>query len=245
MPRLYIPTLSCAEALTFEIAGAQAHYLLSVMRIKTGDRLDIFNGSEGEWQAEVIHVEKKALAARLLQQTKTQKNAPDLHLYFAPIKLGRIDWLVEKATELGVCALHPISTQRTIVTRINEERLRAHIVEAAEQTERLDIPSLSPLMPLEEALRHYPVHRPLLFGDEQGGGHDIRNVLEEYTAPSSLAILIGPEGGFSAQEITGLRALPFARGVTLGPRILRADTAALAALSCMQMMCGDWRDGLA
>ena len=177
-------------------------------------------------------------------RTRAQTVEPDLWLAFAPIKRARIDFLVEKATELGVSALLPVFTRHTAVERVNVERLRAHAVEAAEQTERLSVPTLHEPQTLSGLLANWPAPRRLLMCDEAGSGAPIALALAALDGPARAApwaILIGPEGGFAADELANLHGLPFVTPVSLGPRILRADTAAIAALSCWQAALGDWR----
>lgn len=236
-PRLYYPTtLHTASEIT--LTGNQHHYISRVMRLTNGDRLLVFHEASGEWEAELLSVEKKASRARLVSQTRPPKPCPDIWLLFAPIKAGRIDWLVEKATELGVSRLLPVRTDRTIVSRVNTERLRAHAIEAAEQTQRLDIPGIADYQPLSQLLADWPDERPLLYGDESGNGQRADQLLPGRSPP--LALLTGPEGGFSAEEFTMLRHHRQTHPLSLGPRVLRADTAALASISLMQLYCGDW-----
>lgn len=223
----------------------QAHYSTQVMRLKTGNALLLFNGRDGEWLAELTEIKKRAVLCHIVQQMKTQRDAPDIALLFAPVKLGRIDYLVEKATELGVRELYPVRTERTVVTRLNETRLMAHMIEAAEQTERLDVPVLHAYETLYAVLEKWDRNRPLFFCDESGSGSAIASFFtrERQASPTSTscAILIGPEGGFSSTEHAYISALPYAIPLSLGPRILRADTAALAALTAVQIFIGDWQ----
>jgi 16S rRNA (uracil1498-N3)-methyltransferase len=163
---------------------------------------------------------------------------------FAPVKRARIDFIAEKATELGVSALVPVFTRHTVMTRVNDERLRAIAIEAAEQCERLSVPEVRAAASLDILLAAWPTDRKLLLLDEGGGGAPIADALA-HVAPGPAALLVGPEGGFAKSELDGLRALSFATPVGLGPRILRADTAVIAALSCFQALCGDWRTPLA
>ncbi len=223
---------------------AQAHYLRHVMRRADGAPLSLFNGRDGEWAATLSLRGKKAAVAQVGAQTRTQAPEPDLWLCFAPVKRARIDYIAEKATELGVSVLQPIVTQHTAVERVNVERLRANAVEAAEQTERLTVPEVRAPVDLTRLLREWPSGRRLLMCDETGGGPPIADVLSGLdgsarTAP--WAIIIGPEGGFASAELTALRRIKDVTAVGLGPRILRADTAALAALAVWQALVGDWR----
>ncbi len=234
LPRLYVEQqLSDGVALTLE--GPQANYLSAVMRLGPGAQVKLFDDRTGEWLAEIMEAGKKRVALRITQHLREREPVPDLWLLFAPIKRGRIDWIAEKATELGVARLVPVITQRTIVERTNSERLFAHMIEAAEQCERTALPELAEPQKLEPLLKSWPAERMLLFADEGGGEPMARAV-----APGPAAILIGPEGGFTDGERAAIRALPQARPVTLGPRILRADTAAVAAVSLWMAGAGDW-----
>ena len=223
---------------------AQAHYLRNVMRRADGAPLLLFNGRDGEWKAELSLRGKKGAAAQVTEQTRPQAAEPDIWLCFAPIKRARIDYIAEKATELGVALLQPVLTQHTAVERVNVERLRANAVEAAEQTERLSVPEVRPPIDLMRLLSEWPAGRRLLMCDETGGGPPIVEVLAGLDAAARAApwaIVIGPEGGFAERELTALRRMKDVTAVGLGPRILRADTAALAALACWQALVGDWR----
>ena len=223
---------------------AQAHYLRHVMRRGEGAPLSLFNGRDGEWKATLSLRGKKAAVALVDAQTRVQAVEPDLWLCFAPVKRARIDYIAEKATELGVSVLQPIVTQHTIVERVNIERLRANAVEAAEQTERLSVPEVRPPVDLGRLLDEWPPGRRLLMCDETGGGPPIGETLAALDATARAApwaIVVGPEGGFAAAELAALRRIKDVTAVGLGPRILRADTAALAALAVWQALAGDWR----
>jgi 16S rRNA (uracil1498-N3)-methyltransferase len=235
LPRLFVEQpLAAGAALTLE--GPQAHYLAGVLRLGAGDRVKLFDNISGEWLGEIVEAGKRRVSLRLTEHLRGREPVPDVWLLFAPIKRGRIDWIVEKATELGVARLLPVLTQRTIVDRVNIERLRAHAIEAAEQCERTALPELDEPRKLESLLKSWPAERTLLFADEMGGPP-----LLEAAGDAPAAILIGPEGGFTEQERSALLALPQAKPVSLGPRILRADTAALAAISLWMAGAGDWR----
>jgi len=218
---------------------AQAHYLLHVMRAKTGDRLSLFNGRDGEWLARVVEVSKRSCVLECEGRTAPQSDVPDLWLVFAPVKKTPSDYLAQKATELGVRVLQPVITRRTIVTRVNIERMRANAVEAAEQSGRLTVPEVREAIGLGKLLDGWPAGRRLLFCDEGGEAASIAEVLQN-TPEGSWAVITGPEGGFDPAERTALRALPFVVPVSLGQRILRADTATLAALAVWQAVKGDW-----
>lgn len=218
----------------------QAHYLLHVMRAKTGERVSLFNGRDGEWRAEIADITKRSCTLICETQTAPQRHAPDLWLVFAPIKKTPSDYLAQKATELGVRVLQPVFTRRTIVTRVNLERMRANAIEAAEQSGRTDVPETREPLPLEKLLAKWPADRKLLFCDEAGDAPTIADALK--SSPNEpWAILTGPEGGFDPKEREIIRAIPSVVPVTLGQRILRADTAALAALAVWQSLAGDWR----
>ncbi len=197
--------------------------------------MKLFDDSSGEWLAEIIEASRKRVTLRITEHLREREPVPDLWLLFAPIKRGRIDWIVEKATELGVARLVPVITQRTIVDRTNSERLLAHMIEAAEQCERTALPALDDPRKLELVLKDWPESRALLFADEGGGEPMLQAVTR-----GPAAILIGPEGGFTDEERAAIRAIPSARPVSLGPRILRADTAAIAAISLWMGATGDW-----
>lgn len=239
-PRLFVEDdLSPGVALTLD--GPRAHYLRDVLRLGVGAGVLLFNGRDGEWQARVTATAKRTLDLALERQTRPQGPEPDLWLCFAPVKKARIDFIAEKATELGVSALVPVVTRRTNVERVNVERLRANAVEAAEQTERLSVPEVREPASLEQVLKAWPATRRLLIADETGGGKPILDALRD-AQPGPWAVLIGPEGGFTREELDRIAALPGVLPVGLGPRILRADTAALAALACLQAAIGDWRE---
>lgn len=233
LPRLFVEETLVKEA-TLILDGAPANYLRNVLRLGPGARVRLFDDRTGEWLAEIAEAGKKRVTLAVLQHLRDREPVPDLWLLFAPIKRGRIDWLVEKATELGVARLVPVLTRRTIVERLNLDRLRAHIVEAAEQCGRTALAELAEPRKLGGLLSDWPAERILYFADETGG--------EPLTArPGPAAILIGPEGGFTDEERATIRALPRARPIGLGPRILRADTAALAAVALWMGAAGDWK----
>ena len=238
--RLWVAGDLAAGAPTM-LDGDQAHYLRAVMRRAIGDELLVFNGRDGEWLARIAALSKSAGQLAPIRQTRAQAQGIDLQLVFAPIKRARMEILIEKAVELGASALVPVITRRTIVSRLNLERLSAHAREAAEQTERLDVPALSAPRSLEAVLGDWNPSRRLLFCDETGDAPSLATVLQGVElCPESWAVLIGPEGGFDPAELDLIRGFPFATRVSLGPRVLRADTAALAALAVFQALRGDW-----
>ena len=236
LPRLFVDTALDADA---EIAldAAQANYLIRVLRLGPGDRAKLFDDRSGEWLAEIAHVGKRDAVLRVIGHLRARESVPNLWLCAAPIKRARWDWVAEKATELGVARLVPVRTQRTVVDKLKDDRLRAHMIEAAEQCERTALPELAALTDLGALLADWPEERHLFFADERGGG-SFRKALVAHDGPA--AILIGPEGGFTDPENTAIRALPQAVAVSLGPRILRADTAAVAAVSLWMAGRGDW-----
>lgn len=215
---------------------AQSHYLLHVMRARAGDRVSLFNGCDGEWLAQIAKVTRRDCALACERQVAAQTKDDDLWLVFAPIKKTPADYVAQKATELGVSVLQPVITRRTIVHRVNGERLRANAIEAAEQSGRMTVPEIRDPVELSSQLESWPRERSLLFCDEAGAPR----ILEALSAArgSTWAVLIGPEGGFDEKERVMIRALPSTVPVSLGTRILRADTAALAALAILQAQCG-------
>ncbi len=232
-----------AEGATIGLGSGQAHYLRSVLRLKAGAEVAVFNGRDGEWLGRVDGIGKGWASLTLIRQTRAQRLEPDVWVAFAPIKRARIDFVAQKATELGAARLMPVLTRRTIVDRVNIERLEANAVEAAEQTDRLTIPAVDAPVKLDRLLDDWPKDRPLIVGDETGAGEPMAAVLsgDEAETFDRSGILIGPEGGFDPSELTLLRGCPFVRPVSLGPRLLRADTAALAMLAVWQSLVGDWR----
>jgi 16S rRNA (uracil1498-N3)-methyltransferase len=219
---------------------AQAHYLLHVMRAKENDGVLLFNGADGEWRARLSAPNRRSCTLIVERQTEPQRDVPDLWFAFAPIKKTAADYVAQKATELGVRVLQPVITHRTIARRVNIERLRANAIEAAEQSGRLTVPLVHEALGLDALLQAWPRQRRLLFCDEAGDAAPLGAALTELKAQSPWGVLTGPEGGFDADERAAIRARPFVIPVTLGPRILRADTAALAALAVWQSLLGDW-----
>ena len=233
LPRLFIDA-PLREGARVELDAGQANYLGNVLRMKEGGELLVFDGTSGEWLARIAEAGRKRMALAVDRRTREAETIPDVWLAFAPVKRARIDWLVEKATELGAARLIPVTTQRTVVDRFNLDRLRAHIVEAAEQCGRTMLPELAEPLPLARFLQDGA--RTLYFADESGG-----EPAATAFKPGPASILTGPEGGFTDDERTAIRAAPNARPISLGPRILRAETAALAALAAYMTIAGDWR----
>lgn len=228
-----------ADGGAFALEPDQAHYLRNVMRRSEGDALRLFNGRDGEWSAAMSYDGKRGVAVSLGRHLRPQTPPRDLALLFAPLKKARTDFLIEKATELGVSRFLPVTTRHAETARVNVGRLRATAVEAAEQCERLEIPEFEPLRPLPEVLADWPQDRPLLLCAERTDAPPIADVLEN-GKKSAFSLLIGPEGGFASDELDQIAALPFVTATSLGPRILRAETAVVAALAVMQAVAGDW-----
>ncbi len=244
--RLFVAAPLAAGGLIV-LDAQQSHYLRNVMRRKIGDMIGLFNGRDGEWRAAIVELGKKAVSCTVAEQTQAQWEPPDLWLLFAPLKRGKVDYLAARATELGVRALQPVFTAHTNATRINLERLQANAIEAAEQCRLVSVPEISAPAKLESLLEGWPADRRVLFCDESGQSPPITEALRPFaqataaaSAPRRWAILIGPEGGFSTAEQERLRGLDFTVPVSLGPRIMRAETAAVAALSVWQALLGDW-----
>jgi 16S rRNA (uracil1498-N3)-methyltransferase len=236
--RLFVNAHLAAGA-QLEVSPAQSHYLLHVMRTQAGGRVRLFNGKDGEWLSQVIRVSRRSCRLACIDQTAPQSDTPDLWLVFAPIKKTPADYLSQKATELGVRVLQPVFTRRAIVHRVNIDRMRANAVEAAEQSGRLTVPEIRQPLELAKLLSRWPNDRKLLFCDEAGAPPIAQMLLDP--PKGAWAVLTGPEGGFDPEERELVRACQSAISVSLGRRILRADTAALAALSVWQALCGDWR----
>jgi 16S rRNA (uracil1498-N3)-methyltransferase len=232
--RLYIDAEIVAGA-AIALSDDQSHYLAHVMRAKIGDRLAVFNGRDGEWAAVVAAVAKRGVTLLIDRQIGAQTGTPDIWLVLAPIKKAPLDYVTQKAAELGVRCIQPVITRRTIVARVNTDRMRANAVEAAEQSGRVSVPEVHEPVTLQRLLIDWDKERALLFCDEGGDAKPIAAIRE-----ARAAILTGPEGGFDQTERALLRAQSFVIPVTLGPRILRADTAALAALAIWQSTSGDW-----
>jgi 16S rRNA (uracil1498-N3)-methyltransferase len=235
-PRLFVDEPLAPGAR--RIDGPPAHYLLQVMRLKVGDPVKLFDDITGEWLATVAAAGKRDLTVDVTTQLRPREPVPDLWLCAAPLKKGRVDWLAEKACELGVDRLVPVVTRRTVVDKPNTDRLRAHMVEAAEQCDRTALPQVADPVKLPALLRDWPADRTLFFADEAGGAPALDAMRAR---PGPAAILIGPEGGFDDDERASIRAHPQAVGISLGPRILRADTAAAAAVTLWMAAAGDWR----
>jgi 16S rRNA (uracil1498-N3)-methyltransferase len=237
-PRLYVRAALWAGA-NLPLDRAQAHYLGAVMRLEPGSRVLVFNGSDGEWSATLNRSGRTAVLA-VAEMTRAQTSPGDLHYLFAPLKAARLDYMVQKAVEMGVSRLRPVITRHTQVARVNVGRMRANTVEAAEQCGILSLPDVDPPVALGQSLAEWEPLRHLVFCDEDAEAGDPIATLASLPR-SPLAVLIGPEGGFAEDERAALLKLPTVVRLPLGPRILRADTAAVAALALVQAVVGDWR----
>ncbi len=239
IPRLYVET-ALGGGGTVDLDASRSHYLRSVLRRDVGAEVLLFNGRDGEWLGRIERIAKTGARISPSSLSRLQRPGADIWLVFAAIK--RIDAVAEKATELGCACLWPIFTQHTAVGRVNLQRLRANAIEAAEQTERLDIPEIRTPAKLGEVLDSWSPARRLILCAESGAAVPIAQALREMPAGAPYAVMSGPEGGFARSELDALSKLPFVTAVGLGPRVLRADTAALAALACWQAILGDGRE---
>jgi 16S rRNA (uracil1498-N3)-methyltransferase len=238
-PRLHVEaTLAPGAGIT--LAKQQAHYLTHVLRLNTGDTVLLFNGRDGEWRATLTAAGKRATTLTVQEQTRGQTVRLDLHYLFAPLKHERLDYMVQKAVEMGVSRLQPVMTRHTQVSRINGDRMRANAIEAAEQCGILTLPEIGEPMPFARVIAEHDPDRVLVFCDEAADVKDPTAALAG-RGGQPLAVLIGPEGGFAEDERATLLTLPNVVRLSLGPRILRADTAAVAALAVVQAAVGDWK----
>lgn len=238
LQRLYVPH-DLSKGVEFDADRQQSHYLANVLRMAQGAELLVFNGRDGEWSAEVSSIGRKAVRVAVREQTRPQPQSPDLVYAFAPLKAGRLDYLVQKAVEMGAGVLQPVITQHTQVSKPSLEKLEANVIEAAEQCGVLAVPPVRQPMKLDRLLGEWDRERRLIFCDEDAATDNPLPRLQSLKE-DRLGLLVGPEGGFSEDERTMLRALPFVTAIPLGPRILRADTAAVAALALVQATRGDW-----
>jgi 16S rRNA (uracil1498-N3)-methyltransferase len=239
LQRLFVKS-RLRPAAEVELEPAQAHYLINVLRCKTGDHFLLFNGEDGEWRAAVGAMTRKKATLVLAEQTRPQTEGPDLHYLFAPLKRARLDYMAQKATEMGASLLKPVITRRTVAERVNADRLLANAIEAAEQCGVLRVPEVGAPETLSDVLSAWDPARLLIFADEAA---PLASPLAALAAekPRPLAVLIGPEGGFDQEERALLLAQPFVMPISLGPRLMRADTAAVAALALVNAVLGDWR----
>jgi 16S rRNA (uracil1498-N3)-methyltransferase len=241
--RLFVRAPLSRDASTL-LDAKQANYLVNVLRLGEGDTVLVFNGADGEWRATLASAGKKTWRLAIAERTRIQPPPSDLHYLFAPLKHARLDYMVEKAVEMGAGRLRPVITRHGQVARINRDRMEANAIEAAEQCGILSLPQIDQPVSLTALLDRWPAEegtRRIIFCDE---GEETADPLAKLSAlkPSPLAILVGPEGGFADDERRALRACPFVTSISLGPRILRADTAAVAALAIVQAVLGDWRN---
>ena len=238
--RLHVdaPLAECAEV---PLGEAQANYLVNVLRLGEGARLLVFNGRDGEWRSSIAAVKKRSCTLRVEALERAQEAGPDVDYLFAPLKRSRLDYMVQKATEMGVARLRPVLTRHTIADRVNTERMKANVIEAAEQCGILRVPEVAEPEKLEKVMAGWDAGRRLILCDEAA---EVRSPLEALAAVPNgapLAVLIGPEGGFAPAEREALLAKPYVTGLSLGPRIMRADTAAVAVLALVNAALGDWR----
>jgi 16S rRNA (uracil1498-N3)-methyltransferase len=240
-PRLFVDAPLGADA-RVELDRSQANYLRNVLRLKAGDPVLVFNGRDGEWRAALAGEGRKSADLDILEQTRPQAPRGDLLYLFAPVKHARLDYLVQKAVEMGAGALKPVFTARTQASRVNLERMRANVVEAAEQCGILAIPAVLPDEPFAAALRALESDRLVVFCDEEAPVANPLQALEgARNVPAKYAVVVGPEGGFTDEERALVLGHPNVVRISLGPRVLRADTAAVAALALVQAALGDWR----
>ncbi|OAE48523.1 16S rRNA (uracil(1498)-N(3))-methyltransferase [Agrobacterium tumefaciens] len=238
MQRLYIEN-TLAEGVGQEATAEQFNYLANVLRLADGAEILLFNGRDGEWKARLSFPSRKKIVLIPVEQTRRQPEAPDLHYLFAPLKVGRMDYLIQKAVEMGAGVLQPVMTQHVQGKIHSTEKLRANAIEAAEQCGILSLPEVAEPVKLKEMLETWPEDRRIIYCDEGDAGQNPLPVLQA-VKERKLALLVGPEGGFSEEERALLRTLAFVTPIPLGPRILRADTAAVAALAVIQACIGDW-----
>ncbi len=234
-PRLFVPgPLAAGSAVA--VAETQAHYLAKVMRVAPGDAVVLCDDLTGEWAARVVSADKREVVLEPVERLREREQVPDLWLCAALLKKPNFDLVLEKATELGVRRVQPLVTRRCVADKLNPERARTIVTEAAEQCARTALPEIADVARLDALLRDWPQDRTLFFADEQGG----EPAAAAFAAPDPAALLIGPEGGFDENERAAIRAHPRARAVSLGPRILRAETAAIAAAALWMAAAGDW-----
>jgi 16S rRNA (uracil1498-N3)-methyltransferase len=222
------------------LSREQANYLVNVLRLSAGDRLRVFDGSSGEWEAELEPVGRRDAALWVRDKLREQTAGPDIHYLFAPLKRARLDYMVQKATELGVAHLQPVITRHTVAERVNTDRMRANVIEAAEQCGVLRVPTIAEPARLDAVIAGWDDARILIVADESAPPSSPIGALAPIGVGKPVALLIGPEGGFADNERDLLATKPFVRKISLGPRIMRADTAAVAALALIASTIGDW-----
>jgi len=238
-PRLFVEA-ELEPGAAIDCAPGQANYLLNVMRLQAGALVRVFNGRDGEWLAEISAAKRGQCRLAARERLRAQDTPPDIEYLFAPLKKARLDFMVQKATEMGVAALRPVMTAYTVAERVNLERMRANAIEAAEQCNILWVPEVAKPQPLRGVLADWPMERRLIFCDEAAPLASPIAALSS-VPPGPLAVLVGPEGGFSADERAFLCEADFSLPISLGPRVMRADTAAVAALALVNAVLGDWR----
>jgi 16S rRNA (uracil1498-N3)-methyltransferase len=241
-PRLFVEAPLAAGA-SVELDRGQANYLVNALRLTSGDAVLLFNGRDGEWRADLTMASRKSVVLGVVERTRPQTGPTDLHYLFAPLKHARLDYMVQKAVEMGASSLHPVLTRHSQAERVNLARMRANAIEAAEQCGILNLPEIVAPTPLEKLIAGWTPERLLVFCDEDAEVGDPVQALGRAGGQRepSVSVLIGPEGGFAAEERAALGRLPKVVRLSLGPRILRADTAAVAALALVQAVLGDWR----
>jgi 16S rRNA (uracil1498-N3)-methyltransferase len=239
-PRLHVAA-PLAEGAAVALSPQQMNYLVNVLRLKPGARALVFNGRDGEFAASLATAARKGASLAVGAQTRPPEAPPDVDFLFAPLKHARLDYLAQKAVEMGARRLMPIVTRRTQAARLNLERLEANAIEASEQCGAVWTPEVLPLQPLERALGQWPQKRLLVFCDEDAPQASPLDALSEAGPSVGVGLLIGPEGGFDDEEGAAILAVPRVLRLSLGPRVLRADTAAVAALALIQATLGDWR----
>lgn len=241
LQRLYVPDADLAAGNDIALSEAQHHYLRNVMRREAGQQLRIFNGTQGEWLVTIKEITKKNAIVECLEVLAEQKTTPPIFVLAAIVKKEAFDIMIEKAAELGAAHFIPVITDHTVVHRMNLDRARATAIEACEQCERMDIMQVDEPLPLKDVLRSWDKSKNFMFCIEREKAQPVATVLANAT-PKPQGILVGPEGGFSAQEIELIGKYDFALPVSLGPRILRAETALIAGLGCLQAIAGDWQE---
>lgn len=237
--RLYVPS-DLGTDLGVVLDKNQSHYVATVMRCREGDNVALFNGRDGEWLGQLQEVHKNHCLVHVTEQLRSQIEEPDIELLFAPVKKIQTGLIIQKATELGVASLQPVQTQRTNTERLREDKMALQALEAAEQCERLNLPTVHGLIKLEQALTALEPERTMVFCNERLTGNSAKEVFSQLAPSKKWAIVTGPEGGFTDEEIDLISARPNTHAISLGPRILRAETAVIACLSLLQAFHGDW-----
>ncbi|AKK20524.1 16S rRNA (uracil(1498)-N(3))-methyltransferase [Candidatus Liberibacter africanus] len=238
LKRLFVDFPLCA-AIKKKATKNQYHYLAHVMRMKDGENILLFNGENGEWLSNITYVGKD-IVFEIVSQNKPQTKKSNLHYIFSPIKTNRLEYMIQKSVEMGIGTLHPVVTQYTQNTHCNMDRMRSYAISAAEQCNTLTLPSINPLIKLDCLLKNWDHNHQIVFADETCYQNDSLAKLQNISHIPHIAILVGPEGGYHPKEKEKLHSLPFITPISLGPRILRSDTAAVATMALVQSICGDW-----